>query len=378
MPKPEISIVKDELGALVGEYNLKSNILGKNEAQTRLSLIDPFWEILGWNVRDPIQVKVEKTIRASELDFSDDEKRGNKRADYTFFTGFNKEAFVVEAKKPKVSLHDEKVINQLKKYGFTMEIDVGILHDFEEFRPFDTAFPVTNHPEAHLIKEFDIEYQQYPDYAEKLLNTFGREAVLDGSIQELVGRVRRGKPVIKMDEIFLDLMGVWRRKLAEGLAHYNPDYSDHDINEYVGRILNRIIFLRVVEARNAIPTGSLETEWNRYQKEFKYGVKIKLIDKLMPFFEKMNDVFNGVLFKPSPLDKMRIPSNPIHDMLDEIYNPLFTYDFSVIKIEILGSIYERFLGEVIIRDEKTTKIDVIQKPEVKKSWRRVLHTKIYC
>jgi len=362
---PELSKVKDELAKLVKKYRAEPEKLGQNEARTRQYLIDPFWEALGWDMRNPDHVDVESNVQADQLDLSGEEPAGTKRADYTFLHSYNKTAFVVEAKKPKVSLRDEKVINQLKRYGFTLGIDIGILHDFEEFRAFDTAFPVTPRPEVNLIKEFDIGYEQYPDIADKLLETFGREAVLGGSIQKLVGRVRKGKSTIPVDRHFLDMLKDWRKDLAIGLAEQNSAYSIHDINEYVGRILNRIIFLRVVEERHALTGKPLEGAWNDYRRYADVGAKIKLYEQLKPFFLEMNEIFNGVLFKPTDWDDMKVPNPPVYDMLKEIYNPLVPYDFGVIPVELLGTIYERFLGEVVVRDGNEVTIE--QKPEVRKA-----------
>jgi len=361
----DLNTVKDKLAKLVAEYKEKANILGQNEARTRQYLIDPFWEALGWDMRNPDHVDVESNVQADQLDLTEEEPTGTKRADYTFLHSYNKTAFVVEAKKPKVSLRDEKVINQLKRYGFTLGIDIGILHDFEEFRTFDTAFPVTPRPEVNLIKEFDIHYEQYPDLADKLLETFGREAVLGGSIQRLVGRVRKGKSTIPVDRHFLDMLKDWRKDLAIGLANQNPAYSIHDINEYVGRILNRIIFLRVVEERHALTGKPLEGAWNEYRRYADVGAKIKLYEQLKPFFLEMNEIFNGVLFKPTDWDEMKVPDPPVYEMLKEIYNPLVPYDFGVIPVELLGTIYERFLGEVVVREDDEVKIEV--KPEVRKA-----------
>ena len=361
----DLNTVKDKLAKLVAEYKEKANILGQNEARTRQYLIDPFWEALGWDMRNPDHVDVESNVQADQLDLTEEEPTGTKRADYTFLHSYNKTAFVVEAKKPKVSLRDEKVINQLKRYGFTLGIDIGILHDFEEFRTFDTAFPVTPRPEVNLIKEFDIHYEQYPDLADKLLETFGREAVLGGSIQKLVGRVRKGKSTIPVDRHFLDMLKDWRKDLAIGLANQNPAYSIHDINEYVGRILNRIIFLRVVEERHALTGKPLEGAWNEYRRYADVGAKIKLYEQLKPFFLEMNEIFNGVLFKPTDWDEMKVPDPPVYEMLKEIYNPLVPYDFGVIPVELLGTIYERFLGEVVVREDDEVKIEV--KPEVRKA-----------
>jgi len=363
----EFQKTKDKFHSLVALYEERGKELGQNETQTRVSLINPFWEALGWDLKDPQQVKMEKEIREHEFDFEGEEKKGTKRADYSFYIG-TRNVFAVEAKKPSVNLRDARAIFQIKRYGYTLGIDVGILHDFEEFRPFDTAYPIDKErPEAHLIKEFDIKYNQYPDYAEKLLDTFGREAVLSGSIDRLVHRERKGKPTTPVDKHFLKMLEDWRKALSESLAKNNSNLADHDLNEIVGRILNRIIFLKVVEERQALVENTFEKAWNKYRRQNELKAHIKLYPSLIPFFEEMDDKFNGALFKKSLADdpSLNVPDKPIFEMVNEIYNPFVIYDFAHLPVEMLGAIYEKFLGEVIVADGK--KITVEQKPEVRKA-----------
>ena len=99
-----------------------------DESQTKKSLIEPFWELLGWNIRDPDEVVLEKRV---EMDAH------LRRADYAFAVG-GRILFLVEAKPPKRNLtKDREAIFQLKRYVFnTPGVWVGILTDFEEFVPF--------------------------------------------------------------------------------------------------------------------------------------------------------------------------------------------------------------------------------------------------
>ena len=79
-----------------------------NEAETRLRFIDPFFEALGWDIRNPKEVRVESALARSDPT----------RPDYRFLIE-NKTRFFVEAKKPAVKLIDPAPIFQAKSYGFS-------------------------------------------------------------------------------------------------------------------------------------------------------------------------------------------------------------------------------------------------------------------
>ncbi|HZY10839.1 MAG TPA: restriction endonuclease subunit M, partial [Bacteroidota bacterium] len=95
-----------------------------NEAETRLRFIDPFFEALGWDIRNPKEVRVESALARSD----------STRPDYRFLID-GKTKFFVEAKKPVVKLTDPAPVFQAKSYGFSSKVPLVILTDFEEFRP---------------------------------------------------------------------------------------------------------------------------------------------------------------------------------------------------------------------------------------------------
>jgi len=356
----EISEVKDKLASLCADYEEKAETYAQSEAQTRISLINPFWEALGWNLRDPLQIRVEDPRKGKGLD-----AKGTKYADYCFYIN-RREVLVVEAKKPKVDLHNPTAINQLKRYGFNRGIDVGILQDFEEFRPFDTGFAPTELAEANRIKEFDIGYQQYPEYAEKLLNTFGREAVLDGSLEKLVHRDRKKKKVVPIDKIFLEHLKEWRSEIAISIYRNNTELSSHELNESVGRLLNRLLFLRIMEEREIIIEQPLRNIWHDIYESQKAGERGEHYTGLCTLFRRMNKLYNGDLFKEDVVDEILVPNSPLYTALKDLYDKSLPYDYSIMPIEMLGTVYERFLGEVIVVDEKK-QAQVEQKPEVRKA-----------
>jgi predicted type IV restriction endonuclease len=128
-----------------------------NEAETRLRFIDPFFEALGWEIRNPKEVRVESALARSD---SMGIHPFGTRPDYRFLID-NKTKSFVEAKKPAVKLTDPAPIFQAKSYGFSSKVPLVILTDFEEFRPFRTlARPKFGKPLEGLIKEFDYTEEQ--------------------------------------------------------------------------------------------------------------------------------------------------------------------------------------------------------------------------
>jgi hypothetical protein len=242
-----IAQTRESLAKLVTQFQ-KINQAALNESQTRLSFIDEFWNALGWNIKDPTQVQVETHLRNVG------------KPDYRFWDTHNKTAFFVEAKKPAEDLRNPKHIYQAKLYGWNGSVELVILTDFEEFRPFrSVGKPKLTDKDKGLIKAFDLTYDQYPDDAERLLATFGREAVLGGSIPKLV-KATKAELKDTVDKDFLATLSAWREQLAHHIASRNKFANEFDLGEAVQRILDRLVFLRILQDR------SIETE--RYLEQF--------------------------------------------------------------------------------------------------------------
>ncbi|MCX5866230.1 MAG: hypothetical protein NT009_01940 [Proteobacteria bacterium] len=103
---------------------------GVKEAHIRQSLIDPFFEALGWDVRNDSMAapQYREVIPEDSLDVEGQQKA----PDYTFRVGTLKK-FYVEAKKCGVNISaDPAPAFQLRSYGFSSKLALSILTDFEE------------------------------------------------------------------------------------------------------------------------------------------------------------------------------------------------------------------------------------------------------
>jgi len=106
-----------------------------------------------------------------------------------------------------------------------------------------------------------------------------------------------------------------------------------------------------------------------------YGTLQGLIGKpgvyrrLMERFQDADKRYNSGLFdfrKDTVTPSLKIDDKLLSDILSELYPPKSPYEFSVIGIEILGQVYEQFLGKVIkLTDGHRAKVE--EKPEVRKA-----------
>ena len=111
--------------------------------------------------------------------------------------------------------------------------------------------------------------------------------------------------------------------------------------------INRLIFLRICEDRGIEPYEQLRSLTENGE----------VYQQLCGLFRQADDRYNSGLFHFKPekgrLDAdeftltLTIPDAPLQHIIQNFYYPDSPYEFSVIPIEILGQVYEQFLGKVI-------------------------------
>jgi hypothetical protein len=151
--------------------------------------------------------------------------------------------------------------------------------------------------------------------------------------------------------------------LARNVFKNNHDLTAKQLNEVVQRLLDRIVFIRIAEDRRIIEKNQLRDaveEW------LARGGKLHIFDWLRLLFERINDDLNGEIFKPNELlEKTQVDSEVLAKIIERLYPPKSPYRFDVIGVELLGSIYERYLGKTIRPTAKTVRVE--EKPEVRKA-----------
>lgn len=345
-----------------------------HETQVQREFIDPFFKALGWDVDN------EKGFAEQwkEVVHEDAIKVGGatKAPDYSFRLG-GRRLFFLEAKKPAINLKDDpSPAYQLRRYAWTAKMPLSILTNFEEFIVFDTRVRPAPTDKASFARTIYIRYEEYAERWEEIASLFSPEAIQRGAFDRYVQSTTKKRGTAEVDDAFLAEIEEWRQTLAKNIALRNPELNQRELNFSVQRIIDRIVFLRICEDRGVEEYGQLQALLN--------GENV--YKRLYHLFEKADGRYNSGLFhfheekgrasKPDSLTPTLIIDDPlIKEILRRLYYPDSPYEFSVMPAEILGQVYERFLGSVI-RLTKGHRAVVELKPEVRKAG-GVFYTPVY-
>ena len=332
-----------------------------NETELRRQFVDPLFAALGWDVTDNRQVGLEVRVLVAE-----DGKQRPKRPDYGFRIG-GATRFFVETKPPRLNLkNDSSPAFQLRRYGWSGNLPVSVLTDFEEFCVYDCRIQPQRGDPADSARLRYWTYEQYVDVWDELEARFSRAAVADGALRSwLEGQRLRG--ATSVDQAFLNEMESWRAALAGEIALHNPQLSQRELNLLVQRAIDRIVFLRIAEDRDIEPYGRLRSA---------AAPGRQVYEELKLRFREADDKYNSGLFhfgrdqRDAPPDALSlnitISDEPLRNIINKLYFPFSPYEFSVLPSDILGQVYERFLGKVIQLDAGGA-VDIQDKPEVPKA-----------
>ncbi|GHC46821.1 Eco57I restriction-modification methylase domain-containing protein [Roseibacillus persicicus] len=347
---------------------------GYNETQLRREFLDPFWEALGWDINNKSGHAPAYTDVIHEASIKI--RGGTKAPDYAFSIngGPNPSAwkFFLEAKKPAVNIHDNpEPARQVRRYGWSAKLPLCVLSDFEELAVYDTRIRPAVNDKPTVARTKYLTFEQYADQWDSFIApTFSREAVLKGSFDKFAA-TKRKKGTEEVDDAFLREIEHWRQILATNVVLRNPQLTNvRDFNYVVQITIDRIIFLRMAEDRGTEDHGRLQ----------KAATGKGVFARLLKLFQAADDRYNSGLFhfqlekgRPSFHDgltpSLTIDDQPLKDIILSTYPPKSAYEFSVLPADILGQVYEQFLGKTIQLGggEKRRTVRIEEKPEVRKA-----------
>jgi type I restriction-modification system DNA methylase subunit len=358
----------DEILHLVERFqlNLEAYRSGQyNETQLRREFLDPFFSALGWDVEN----KQGYAEAYKDVIHEDAIKVGGatKAPDYCFRIGGTRK-FFVEAKKPSVNLRDEiSPAYQLRRYAWSAKLPLSILTDFDEFAVYDCRAKPGRADTAATARTLYVEFKEYPERWEEISSIFSRDAVLKGSFDRYAESTKAKKGTAEVDDAFLKEIESWRDTLARTIALRNTDLTQRQLNSAVQRTIDRMIFLRICEDRGIETYGALMALLNGEH----------VYKRLCELFHRADEKYNSGLFhfrlerdrleKPDELTlSLSIDDKPLKEIIRNLYYPDSPYEFSVLPADILGQVYEQFLGKVI-RLTAGHRAVIEDKPEVKKA-----------
>jgi adenine-specific DNA-methyltransferase len=369
----EFDLALERIGALVKTFKRhesKYKSANYSEAEARKDFIDKFWIALGWDVNHDQQtnpyeqeVKVERGVATGG---------SQRRADYAFYLApnFHDVRFFVEAKKPSGDIATMENYFQLIRYAWNSNTPLAVLTDFDQLHVLDCRYRPDKEAALHrTYKKF-----HYTDYAKRekfaeIYWLFSREAVADGSLEKRAKELPkpRGKVVQRnlfpggwqsIDESFLAELDEYRSVLARTFKNRNPKLDSEMLTELSQRTLDRLVFLRFLEDKGIEAQHLVE----------RFGEKGTAWGDFITASRRLDGIYNGIVYKHHDIldgDKFRVDDDAFADICENLAHINSPYDFNAIPIHILGSIYERFLGKVIVATDKRVKVE--EKPEVRKA-----------
>ena len=329
------------------DRNLDAYRNGKyNETQVRLDFINPFFKALGWDMDN--SAGYAEAYR--DVIHEDAIKVGisTKAPDYSFRVGGQRK-FFLEAKKPSVNVKDDvEPAFQLRRYAWSAKLPLSIVTDFEEFAIYDCRQKPDKSDKASKARLFYCTFRDYAEKWDEIAAIFSKDAVLKGSFDKYAVSTKGKRGTSEVDSAFLQEIENWRNLLAHNIALRNDSLSQRELNFAVQQTIDRIIFLRICEDRGIEPYGKLMALQN--------GADVYA--RLREQFRDADDRYNSGLFHfkrekaraeaPDELTlNLEIDDKPLKEIFKNLYYPDCPYEFSVLGADILGSVYEQFLGKVI-------------------------------
>ncbi|MFN7943802.1 MAG: DNA methyltransferase [Blastocatellia bacterium] len=323
-----------------------------SEAEARKDFIDKFWIALGWDVNHEEQVDPYRQEVKVERSVNDNSSR--RRADYAILAdNFADVMFFIEAKKPSRGIDNLDDYFQTIRYGWNGGTPLSVLMDFQTLRVLDCRYkPEIETALSRVVRKYHYQEYAQPDKFREIYHLFSREAVRNNSIRHFA-ETQMPKPVGRavqrglfpgggqsIDESFLEEMDGYREELARSFKACNHHLTAPELTEITQRTLDRLVFIRFLEDKQIETEPIIET----------LGTKSSVWGDFIAASAKLNRIYNGIIFKPHAIldsPQFKVDEEVMARIRESLAHTNSPYDFNVIPIHIIGSIYERFLGKVI-------------------------------
>lgn len=350
----DILKIKKTIQTLVEKYKSNRDFYRTsnfNETQVKNEFLDPLFEALGWDIRNMSGKKTNEREVLLEESLKANAATHSKKPDYTFRL-FGERKFFLEAKKPCVDISiDDNPAKQVRRYGYTANLKISVLSNFEDLYIYDTSYKVEDGDTLTKARIKAYHYTDYENAVEELLELIGKESVYTGRFEEVWNNVELNVIHQSVDSMFLEQINQWRLMLGQQILSYVPDIDINYLGDIVQSYINKILFLRVCEDRNIETYQRLLTIADHNSHE-----------ELVAKFRDADNKYNSGLFEELISEEViGNISSSFWTIIRQLYFPESPYSFTVLSSDILGRIYEIFIAEKLAVVDGVLKI--VKKPE---------------
>lgn len=328
MDKETARVKTFELVSRFQALEKQGKLLGMSEEDTKRAFIEPLFEILGWDVRNPEEVWENRA------------QVHGKRPDYAFrIEGVVR--FYVEAKAAGADVA-EKEAWQAINYSYNNSVPWAVLTNFRELAIYNSNWKSKKSEESRFLR---FEFPEYSGNFDDLW-LLSKESILAGEIEKKAqkyGRLAR-EPVTKA--LYSDLMR-WRSLISKSVSRNDPrrKFTKELLDESVQHFLNRLIFIRTCEDRK-IENEQLRAALRQWKEKNNRKLR-SYVQEIVS--EGFVDTYDSNIFFPHMAGEMPIEDEALAQVIEELYESPSgaQYDFDAIDADVLGNIYEQYLATVM-------------------------------
>jgi type I restriction-modification system DNA methylase subunit len=336
---------KEQVKALVARYEAETSS-GKTKKYTeedvKKGFILPLFEALGWDIAYRDEVSSEEHIKSSG------------RVDYGFYLN-DRAQFYLEAKSFKAQIHEELHARQAIRYSWNKGVTWAVLTNFERILIFNTQ-DIKASLASKLL--FDIPYNQYIERFDQL-SLLSKQSLEEGLLDKYAEEHGKKLQRIPISSLLYNDLNECREMLTKSLAAWNKERIGSNkqlLDEGVQKLLDRLIFLRVAEDRGIEPPTliPLLREWESRKDKNEVPLYKHMVDK----FRELDKIYNSNLFTHHPFEDWEEYDGVTEKVVEILYGKpgYYEYDFKVMPADVLGTVYENYLGYKLSQSRKGVEV----------------------
>jgi len=327
-------MLKSEKGLIEDLVQKYQNLTPKeknsyNEANTVNAFIRPLFEFLGWDFSNIHEVEAEKLIVKGRVDY--------------LFKIKQVSEFCVEVKSIRHELTDEDR-EQAISYAYNKSVTWAILTNFDRTQLYNAEIKTSD---LKSILFLNLQCQDYVTEYEDLY-LISKESAINNELDKKAERYGKLARRIPIEKKLYEQMTKWRGELFREVYRFNKDkgITEDQTDQLIQKLFSRLIFIRTAEDRGLAgnhPLLSALRQWETDEKE--------LLSKVKNIFRDFAHTFDSELFPQimDPWQQIWINDHLLADVVKGLYKvpgDYAQYYFDVIEPDVLGQVYEQYLGYV--------------------------------
>lgn len=310
------------------------------EAATKKDYILPLFRSLGWDVESG-QVTAEERMSRGFVDYG--------------FKADNLPMFYLEAKGMNVqNMEQRRWIVQAVNYSWLKAVPWAVLTNFRILKVLNAEARLST-PASVQFFEIHCDDMLGPKALDKLL-LLSRESLVEGRLDRAAREWGAIGPTTPVDKRLYEDLFKAREMLMGSIVRNNTGLTRSDREESVERVLSRLVFVRALEDRGLsepilLPLVGEAEERSAADKDAGRGGRrdVRIRDGMRRAFRRLDGIYDASLFAPHLCDRLDITDHTLTRVINMLYmsaGQLQRYDFAVLDVDILGGMYEQYLGAI--------------------------------